>query len=51
MNVNNDLKTLSTAEQTNEINIVAAAATAFGGFLRSGEFTYEAKELRNITTF
>jgi hypothetical protein len=51
VNVNNDLKTLSTAEQTNEINIVAAAATAFGGFLRSGEFTYEARELRNITTF
>src|ERR1700733_3018195 len=51
MNVNNDLKTLSTAEQTNEINIVAAAATAFGGFLRTGEFTYETRELRNITTF
>jgi hypothetical protein len=40
-----------TAEQTNKINIVAAAATAFRGFLRSGEFTYKARELRNTTTF
>ena len=51
MNVNDDLKALSTGEQTNELNIVAAAVTAFGGFLRSGEFTYEGKELRNTTTF
>jgi hypothetical protein len=51
VNVNDDLKTLSTGEQINELNIVAAAATAFGGFLRSGEFTYEGKELQNTTTF
>jgi hypothetical protein len=51
VNVNDDLKTLSTGEQTNELNIVAAAATAFGGFLRSGKFTYKGKELQNITTF
>ena len=51
MNVNDDLKTLSTGEQINELNIVAAAAIAFRGFLRSGEFTYEGKELQNTTTF
>jgi hypothetical protein len=51
VNVGDDLKTLLIAEQTNELNIIAAAATAFGGFLRSGEFTYKGKELRNTKTF
>jgi hypothetical protein len=45
MNVNNDLKALLIGEQTNELNIVVAAATAFRGFLRSGEFIYKGKEL------
>jgi hypothetical protein len=31
--------------------MVAAAAVAYGGFLRSGEITYEAKDLLNYRTF
>jgi hypothetical protein len=38
-------------QRIDEINIVAAATVAFGGFLRSGEFTYEAKDLYNKRSF
>jgi hypothetical protein len=34
-----------------EVNIVAAVIVAFRGFLRSGEFTYEAKDLCNKRAF
>jgi hypothetical protein len=38
-------------QRIDEINTIAAATVAFGGFLRSGEFTYEAKDLRNKRSF
>jgi hypothetical protein len=38
-------------QRINEINIIAAATVAFGGFLRSGEFIYEAKDLCNKHSF
>ena len=31
--------------------MAAAATVAFGGFLRSGEFTYEAKDLQDLLVF
>ena len=41
---------LSTA-QRNDLNIAVAACIAFAGFLRVGEFTYSAADLRNGHTF
>jgi hypothetical protein len=38
-------------QRIDEINIVAAATVAFKGFLYSGEFTYEAKDLCNKCSF
>jgi hypothetical protein len=38
-------------QRIDEINIVAAAIVAFGGFLCSSEFTYEAKDLCNKRSF
>jgi hypothetical protein len=38
-------------QRVDEINTVAAAIVAFRGFLRSGEFTYEAKDLYNKRSF
>jgi hypothetical protein len=38
-------------QRINEINIITAATVAFRGFLYSGEFTYEAKDLYNKRSF
>jgi hypothetical protein len=38
-------------QRIDKINIVAMATIAFGGFLYSGEFTYEAKDLCNKRSF
>jgi hypothetical protein len=38
-------------QRINKINIIAAATVAFGGFLYSGEFIYEAKDLYNKRSF
>jgi hypothetical protein len=48
---NINLSTMTENQKIDEINTVAAATVAFGGFLRSGEFTYEAKDLRNKRSF
>ena len=44
-NTNTDLSTMTESQKIDEINTVAAATVAYGGFLRSGEFTYESKDL------
>lgn len=36
---------MTESQKIDEINTVAAATVAYGGFLRSGEFTYESKDL------
>jgi hypothetical protein len=38
-------------QRVDEINTVAVAIVAFRGFLWSGEFTYEAKDLYNKHSF
>ena len=44
------LSTLSTV-QRNDLNLAVAARVAFAGFLRIGEFTYSAADLRDRHTF
>jgi hypothetical protein len=48
---NTDLSIMTANQKIDEINTVAAATIAYAGFLRSGEFTYEAKDLRNKRAF
>ena len=50
-NTNTDLSTMTESQKIDEINTVAAATVAYGGFLRSGEFTYESKDLQNKRVF
>jgi hypothetical protein len=38
-------------QKIDEINTIAAATIAYIGFLYSGEFIYEAKDLRNKRAF
>ena len=51
VNVEVDVAQLSIHDRIDELNIVAAITTAYGGFLRSGEFTYDAKDLKDKRTF
>jgi hypothetical protein len=46
-----NLSTITKDQRINEINIIAAATVVFGGFLRSSEFTYKAKDLYNKRSF
>jgi hypothetical protein len=46
-----DLSMITENQRIDEINTTAAATVAFGGFLHSGEFTYEAKDLHNKRSF
>ena len=43
--------TLSIVAKVDEVNLTAALATGFAGFLRSGEFTYETRDLSSWRTF
>lgn len=45
------MSTLSLSARIDEVNIVGALASGFAGFLRSGEFTYDARELSNRRVF
>jgi len=36
---------MTESQKIDEINTVAAVTVAYGGFLRSGEFIYELKDL------
>jgi hypothetical protein len=38
-------------QKIDEINTITAATVTFRGFLHNGEFTYEAKDLRNKRSF
>ena len=49
--MNTDLSTMTENQKVDEINTVAAATVVYGGFLYSGEFIYEAKDLRNKRSF
>jgi hypothetical protein len=37
--------------KVDKVNLIAALATGFAGFLRSGEFTYETRDLSSRRTF
>ena len=49
--VDSDLSTLTNRQKVDVVNIVTTATVAYGGFLRSGEVTYKATDLRNKRTF
>ena len=51
INVKANVLHLTTNDQIDELNMTAAIAIGFGGFLRLGEFTYKAKDLLNLRTF
>ena len=51
INVKADVLHLTTNDQIDELNMTAAIAIGFGGFLRLREFTYKAKDLLNLQTF
>jgi hypothetical protein len=46
-----NLLIMTNKQKIDEVNIVAVATVAYGGFLRSGEFTYEAKDLQDKRAF
>lgn len=49
--INEDISRMEPQDRIDEVNMAAAAAVAFGGFMRSGEITYEQRELDNQRTF